>query len=94
MAVRISKSTRKDSSLWHDDPQRVPRSYPWTDWTDGGVWEIFHGPDFDVPVESMQSMLHQRAKTMSVDGIRIRVRTRRIGDDAHGSGIRLQFYKD
>src|SRR3954453_11287223 len=62
-----------------------PRRYPWSDWTDGSVWEIRRGDDYDVETENMRVNLHMKA-----DALTIKVRTSKVGDD-HGEGLIFQF---
>jgi hypothetical protein len=62
------------------------RRYPWDDWTDGSVWEIRHGEDYDVATENMRVNLHMKA-----DGLAMKVRTKKIRDE-HGEGLVFQFY--
>jgi len=64
-----------------------PRRYDWAAWTDGEVWEIRQGEDYDVPTENMRVNLHERAKRQGVA-----VRTEIARDDA-GEGLRFQFNK-
>lgn len=35
--------------------------YPWDEWLDGSAWRISRGVDFDCPVNSMASIIYQRA---------------------------------
>jgi hypothetical protein len=65
------------------DGPGAPRRYPWDQWTDGGVWEIRQGEDYDVDTENMRVNLHMRA-----DAHAVKVRTTKISDD---SGQRLVF---
>jgi hypothetical protein len=68
------------------EPQRgTPQKYPWAEWTDGSVWEIRHGEDYDVPTENMRTNLHMRATA----DLR-KVRTQKI-TDAKGEGLVFQF---
>lgn len=36
-------------------------SYPWDEWTDGRVWEITRGEDFQVSTRAMYSMIGTHA---------------------------------
>ncbi len=65
------------------DEQSHPRRYPWEEWTDGGVWEIRKGDDYDVDTENMRVNLHLKA-----DALSRKVRTRKLVDE---SGERLVF---
>jgi hypothetical protein len=49
--------------------------YPWEEWTDGQVWEIIRGEDFDILAGNMAQVLRSY-------GIRkgLKVTTRRRGD--------------
>jgi hypothetical protein len=62
-----------------------PRRYPWAEWTDGSVWEIRRGEDYDAPTENMRVNLHMKA-----DALTIKVRTRKVRDD-DGEGLVFQF---
>jgi hypothetical protein len=61
------------------------RRYPWADWTDGGVWEIRRGEDYDVATENMRTNLHMRAEKLAV-----KVRTQKIAHDGR-EGLVFQF---
>ena len=53
-----------------------PRRYPWHEWTDGSVWEIVQGEDYNLLTENMQVNLHMRAAKEGK-----RVQTRRIREN-------------
>ncbi len=59
-----------------DRPAGRPAKYPWPQWTDGSIWRIVRGVDFDVAPRSMQATLFARA---SRDGMRLA--TRQVIDD-------------
>jgi hypothetical protein len=61
------------------------QKYPWQTWTDGSVWEIRQGEDYDVPTENMRVNLHMKA-----DSLLQKVRTQKINDQA-GEGLVFQF---
>jgi uncharacterized protein (DUF885 family) len=61
------------------------RKYPWPEWTDGGVWEITRGEDYDVPTENMRVNLHLKAEAL----VR-KVRTRKVSDE-RGEGLIFEF---
>jgi hypothetical protein len=63
----------------------TPRRYPWPEWTDGKVWEIRQGDDYDVATENMRVNLHERAKLQGTS-----VRTEKVAI-ASGEGLRFQF---
>jgi hypothetical protein len=63
----------------------APRRYPWAEWSDGSIWEIRQGEDYDVPTENMRVNLHERAKQQVM-----KVRTEKITDE-HGEGLRFCF---
>ena len=63
-----------------------PRRYPWQEWTDGGVWEIRVGEDYDVDTENMRVNLHIKA-----DALAIKVRTTKVRDE-QGEGLAFQFF--
>src|SRR6266540_2767348 len=68
------------------DPMPSTRRYPWDEWTDGSVWEIRRGEDYDVATENMRVNLHMKAK-----GLAARVRTKKVRDE-QGEGLVFQFY--
>src|SRR5436305_240209 len=61
------------------------RRYPWSEWTDGGVWEIRRGDDYDVVTENMRVALHMKG-----DQLLRKVRTKKVTDEA-GEGLVFQF---
>src|SRR3954454_17418294 len=70
-------------------PGDVPsgaRRYPWTEWTDGSVWEIRRGEDYDASTENMRVNLHMRAESDLK-----KVRTRKVRDE-RGEGLVFQFF--
>jgi hypothetical protein len=76
---------RKLDHFPSNDRQQA-RRYPWDEWTDGGVWEIRQGDDYEIPTENMRVNLHIKADSKAV-----KVRTRKVRDDA-GEGLIFQFY--
>lgn len=64
------------------------RRYPWDEWSDGSVWEIRRGADYDVATENMRVNLHIKA-----DSLRCKVRTRKFRDGSHGEGLIFQFLR-
>src|SRR3954454_15552216 len=75
----------KRLSSFPGDESNEQRRYPWSEWTDGAVWEIRRGDDYDVATENMRVNLHMKA-----DALAIKVRTRKINDE-HGEGLVFQF---
>jgi hypothetical protein len=59
--------------------------YPWTEWTDGSIWEITFGEDYDVPTENMRVNLHERARLQQQQ---VKTAIFREGDK---EGLRFQF---
>jgi hypothetical protein len=39
-----------------------PDKYPWSDWTDGDVWEASKDVDYDISDDSFRSVLRTRAR--------------------------------
>lgn len=68
-----------------DSSTRAPRRYPWSEWTDGGVWEIRRGEDYDAATENMRINLHMKA-----DALAMKVRTKKVNDE-NGEGLIFQF---
>lgn len=69
-----------------DGDFRPMRRYPWAEWTDGSVWEIRKGDDYDVPTENMRVNLH-----MQGDAKALKVRTKKVRDQL-GEGLVFQFF--
>jgi hypothetical protein len=69
------------------DAAPAPRRYPWAEWTDGSVWEIRRGEDYDVSTENMRVNLHMKAD-QSVQ----KVRTKKVRDEQQGEGLVFQFF--
>lgn len=63
MAERIEEFTPRSNHTWS--------KYPWEQWTDGSIWRIAPGEDFDSTHSTMRSVLYQRARLI---GMRVRVR--------------------
>jgi hypothetical protein len=68
------------------DRPGAPRRYPWDEWTDGAVWEIRRGDDYDVNTENMRVNIHMRA-----DALAVKARTKKINDE-QGEGLVFQFF--
>src|SRR3954451_13651117 len=66
--------------------QPAQQKYPWSDWTDGSVWEIRRGVDYDVATESMRVNLHMKA-----DALSRKVKTQKLSDSS-GEGLIFQFH--
>ena len=43
------------------------RYYPWPKWSNGKLWQIFPGEDFDIPTASMRAALYQHAGRRRID---------------------------
>lgn len=70
-----------------DKAPETKRRYPWSEWTNGGAWEIRKGEDYDVATENMRVNLHVKA-----DNLGRKVRTKKISD-AEGEGLVFQFHE-
>jgi hypothetical protein len=46
-------------------PRRPGRAHPWKDWTDGSIWKIRRGEDFQSGLESMRTQLYGKARSMT-----------------------------
>src|SRR3954470_2710940 len=68
------------------DKSTEQRRYPWSDWTDGSVWEIRRGEDYDASTENMRVNLHMRAEAELK-----KVRTKKVRDH-QGEGLVFQFF--
>lgn len=60
-----------------------PGIYPWDEWTNGGVWLLKRGEDFDVKASGFRAQLNQQA---SKRGMKVSTRVR-------GEAIEFQFYQ-
>lgn len=87
MMVVYSGGMARKLNSFPEESERGTRRYPWADWTDGGVWEIRRGEDYDVATENMRVNLHMKASSLTV-----KLRSRRISDD-RGEGLVFQFLK-
>ena len=65
-----------------------PWRYPWREWTDGSVWEITQGEDYNLLTQNMQVNLHMRAAKEGK-----RVQTRRIRENG-SERLVFQFLPD
>jgi hypothetical protein len=63
------------------DYQSSQAKYPWSDWTDGQVWQIVQGEDFTLSPKSMRMTIAARASTLG-----LRVRT-----TVQGNTVTFQF---
>jgi hypothetical protein len=61
------------------------RRYPWTEWTDGSIWEIRKDEDYEIATENMRINVLDRGKHLVRS-----VRTQIVRDE-HGEGLRFQF---
>jgi hypothetical protein len=61
-----------------------PQKYPWQVWTDGSIWQIRQGDDYDISTQNMQVNLHVRANELGH-----KVRTQKIKNEP-GEGL-FQF---
>jgi hypothetical protein len=57
--------------------------YPWSEWTDGRVWILKQGEDFDVSPLAMRSLIYTRA---TKNGMSATTRVR-------GEELRFQFHR-
>src|SRR4051794_39232434 len=42
-------------------PSGRPARYPWSAWTDGSIWHVTRGADYDVATRRLQATLHAYA---------------------------------
>jgi hypothetical protein len=77
MAIRLDQ--------FPDEAPQAKRKYPWDEWSDGSVWEIKRGEDYDVATENMRVNLHMKA-----DALARKVKTRKFSDE-RGEGLIFQF---
>lgn len=67
--------------------------YPWADWTDGTVWEVWQGEGFNLSLMNYQISLHGRARS---HGLRVWSKSikRVTGLGEIQEGMRFQFSED
>jgi hypothetical protein len=66
-------------------PVGRPAKYPWDEWTDGSIWQIVRGRDYDVE-RSIQATIFSHATYT-----KLRVRTRCVFVDDR-EGLVFQFF--
>jgi len=59
--------------------------YPWHEWSDGSVWVLTRGEDFDIIPESLQKLAYRWARR---HGMRVRT------DLSEFNVVRLQFVRE
>jgi hypothetical protein len=69
-------------------PASSASRYPWDEWLDGRVWELFRGEDFSAKVPTLIS--NARAQARRRGGL---VRSR-LRDDAGRESIIIQFSRN
>jgi hypothetical protein len=62
--------------------------YPWDEWTDGSIWELRGGQDFEVAAYAMQAMLHGKARKLGLT-----VKTRSYESEQGDEILVFQFQK-
>lgn len=55
---------------WPAEAINMSTRYPWEDWTNGQVWKILRGEDFNSTMDAMTHTLYRAAKRT---GLRVRV---------------------
>ncbi len=68
-------------------PRRAKQKYPWDEWTDGQVWQIVRGEDFDIRTSVMRTHLSGIARTRKLAYRSTLVR------DGDRETLVFQFYK-
>ncbi len=68
---------RLDGFDFAQRPVPATERYPWRQWTDGSVWRVERGQDYEVASRHLQAALYARATR---DGLRVRTRLVRDGD--------------
>lgn len=59
------------------------KKYPWKQWGDGNVWELYRGEDYDVADEAMRRAAYSYGKSRGV----------RVATSLHPGGIRVHFIR-
>jgi hypothetical protein len=67
-------------------PGLSTRRYPWEDWLNGDVWQLFEGEDFNSKTRTIVQSARTRAKRM--DGT---LRTRLLQEDSGRESVVIQF---
>lgn len=62
-----------------------PTVHPWDAWTDGNIWKLVEGVDFDIDTESLRAQLYTRATRF---GFRVVTRT---GSENGKKYVKFQF---
>ena len=52
-----------------------PEKYPWDSWTNGEIWKISYGSDFDCKAENIQGALFSAARKRN-----LRVQTKKLDE--------------
>lgn len=66
--------------------QRPPtRRYPWDDWTDGSVWRLVRGEDYDQETDQFRNRLYPQAHRRG-----LKVRTAKRVERKRGGGEPLE----
>jgi len=68
-------------------PSAASQRYPWQEWLDGGVWQLFEGEDFTSKTTTLIGSGRARAKRQGGN-----LRTRMVTDEGRSSVV-LQFVK-
>jgi hypothetical protein len=83
MATRLNAGDERLTS------RSLVTKYPWDEWTDGSVWEITRGVDFDCDAETMRGQIKVRQRK---DGTNARTSVHR-GVDGQPDRVVFQFDK-
>jgi hypothetical protein len=77
---------RRDGDLRTQARRGQASRYDWPSWTDGGIWTLRQGEDFDVDVEKFRRTVHAHAKSHGLRSV-----TRLMDGDE--KAIDVQFFR-
>ena len=69
-------------------PAGRPPKYPWHEWTDGSIWRVIRGIDYEPATRSLQATLFAYAGRVG-----LKVRTKQVTVDGR-EGLVFQFFED
>jgi len=68
-------------------PEAPSQRYPWSEWLDGGAWELTKGQDYEARTSTIIANARSQAKRR---GGNLRTRTLRTGED---EAVAIQFVR-
>jgi hypothetical protein len=83
----LEESMAETITHFPESQRRPTRRYPWDDWTDGQIWKLVRGEDFDAEADQFRNRLYTQAKRRGLD-----VRTAKQLDAEEREILIIQFY--